>query len=93
MILYLVYDKKNNTCTHPALAIDVAEATQALHQINPENLSDLIIYPICTINSIYDFFILSPDQNKKLPEFLITRSDSVTPESTQQAGGALDHAD
>lgn len=47
MILYLVYDKKNNTCTSPTVAHTFLDAQEALKEINPENLSDLILHEIC----------------------------------------------
>lgn len=89
MILYLVYDKKNNTCTSPTVVHTFLDAQEALKEINPENLSDLILHEICTINSIYDFFLLSPNENKNLPDFLINRSDDSSATSTQQAEGAV----
>lgn len=90
MILYLVYDLKNNSCTSPAIAENFNEAQLALKAINPENLSDLVIHELTTLHSLYDLFLLEINENKSLPDFLTSRSDSVTPESTQQPEGASD---
>lgn len=75
-ILYLVYDKKNNTCTPPAFAESLAQAEAALSEINPENISDLIIHPLLTISNIYDFFLLSIDTTKSLPDFIFQSNSS-----------------
>ena len=90
MLLYLVYDSTAKTVSYPLTAPNAETAYQALQELNPENLSDLIIHPLLTLNSPLDLFLLSLDENKTLPAFLINRSDSVTPESTQQVADALD---
>lgn len=98
MILYLVFDKKNHTCTPPAFAMDFNDAQQALLHMNPSNLDDLIIHEITQINSIYDFFNLTVDSSKSLPTYVIESQlhqerlalAREANEATQQAEGALD---
>lgn len=75
-LLFIVFDKSNHTCTPPAYADSLAQAEAALSEINPENLSDLIIHPLLYINSIYDFFLLSLDTTKPLPHFLTSQTNT-----------------
>lgn len=75
MLLYLVYDKDQKTLSTPLLAPTLQIAETSLKQLNPENLSSLIIHPLADLKNPLDLFLLSIDENKILPDFLITRSD------------------
>ncbi|UOF78628.1 hypothetical protein [Microviridae sp.] len=92
MILYLVYDKKNNSATAPAIAPSFEEAQRALKQIYPENIDDLVIHELIKLNSFYDLFLITLDENKPLPDFIL-RSDDVTPSSTLQDEVAQETSD
>lgn len=91
MLLYLVYDKKNNTTTAPALAQDLNEVKAALREVNPENSNDLVIHELCYLSSFLDLFFLDLDQNKQLPSYVLSniRSAEVTPSATHQAESAV----
>lgn len=95
MILYLVFDKKNHTCTSPAFGHDLSEAQEALRLINPENIDDLVIHVITEIKSIYDFFLLTVDENKSLPDFILNRSALAgeANEATPQPEGVSESLD
>jgi hypothetical protein len=77
MLLYLVYDKKQKTLSTPLLAPTLEIAQNSLNQLNPENLSDLIIYPLQNLNSPLDLFLLAIDEQKALPDFIIPRDNSL----------------
>lgn len=89
MLLYLVFDTQTQRVTPPILANDLEEAYQALKQINPENLSNLIIHPLLNINDSLDLFLLSIDSNKELPAFLTTRSGDHIADPTSECALAL----
>lgn len=71
MLLYLVYDTQEKTVSTPLLAPTQEIAQDALNQLNPENLSNLIIHPLAILNSPLDLFLLSLDENLNLPNYLI----------------------
>lgn len=79
MLLYLVYDKVQRTVSTPLLAPTLEIAQTALKQLNPENLNNLIIHPLSDLKNVLDLFLLNLDENKTLPEFLITKSDDSSP--------------
>ncbi|UYD39257.1 MAG: hypothetical protein [Wigfec virus K19_179] len=86
MLLYLVYDKDKQTVSTPLLAPSLEIAETSLKELNPENLSSLTIQPLTTLNSVLDLFLLSIDENKPLPSYLIgresiERSDGSDPSS------------
>lgn len=87
-ILYVVYDKSKKTLSQPLIGPSLEVATDSLNLLNPENLSDLIIHPILTLNSNLDLFLLSIDPTKSLPDFIIDKSGEVTSSPTQQPTGA-----
>lgn len=89
MLLFIVYDKSSNKCTAPAIAEDISEATEALKLINPENINDLIIHPLCNLTSLYDLFLLTIDENLSLPDFILNRSVESTLSPTQQGEAAV----
>nr|QJB19041.1 MAG: hypothetical protein [Microvirus sp.] len=88
MLLYLVVNLVDQSITPPALGESLEQVKQALKQINPENISDLHIHPLLTINDPLDFFLISLDSEKKLPDFILNRSADVTSSATQQPEGA-----
>lgn len=87
MLLYLVVNLSDNSITPPALGESLEQVELALKQINPENISDLHIHSLLTINNPLDFFLLSLDSEKKLPDFILNRSADVTSSATQQPKG------
>lgn len=88
MILYLVYDKKSNSCSAPVIADSYEDALSALHTLNPDNISDLIIHPLTNLHSFLDLFLLDINLSKHLPDFLSSRSDDSSESSTLQPTGA-----
>jgi hypothetical protein len=84
MLLYVVYDKDQKTLSTPLLAPTQEIAQTSLNQLNPENLQSLIIYPLAILNSPLDLFLISIDENKALPEFLINTSDDNIVEDTNE---------
>lgn len=85
MLLYLVYDKDQKTLSTPLLAPTQEIAQTSLNQLNPENLTSLIIYPLAILNNPLDLFLLNIDENKSLPEFLTNTSDDNIVEDTSEA--------
>lgn len=75
MLLYLVYDKDKKTLSTPLLAPTQEIAVNSLKELNPENLDSLLIYPLQTLNSPLDLFLLAIDENKSLPDFILTSDD------------------
>jgi len=76
MLLYLVYDKDQKTLSTPLLAPTLEIAQNSLKELNPENLSSLIIHPLQTLQSPLDLFLLSIDENKNLPDFILSNTSS-----------------
>jgi hypothetical protein len=76
MLLYLVFDKDKKTLSTPLLAPTLEIAETSLKELNPENLDSLLIYPIATLNSPLDLFLLAIDENKPLPDFILPRMSS-----------------
>lgn len=72
MLLYVVYDKDQKTLSTPLLAPTQEIAQNSLNTLNPENLNSLIIYPLAILNSPLDLFLISIDETKSLPEFLLS---------------------
>lgn len=83
MQLYLVYDKDQKTLSNPLLAPTLQIAQDSLNQLNPENLQSLIIYPLAILNNPLDLFLLSIDETKSLPDFLISSSTDCSTISEQ----------
>lgn len=92
MILYLVYDSKNQSCTAPAIATDFNEAEQALLSINPENIDDLHIHVLTQLHSFLDLFLLDVNVEKPLPNFILQKSTPAIEDNgvTQQPEGVSD---
>jgi len=76
MLLYLVFDKDKKTLSTPLLAPSLEIAQASLQELNPENLSSLTIYPILTLNNPLDLFLLTLDENKKLPDSMLIKPSS-----------------
>lgn len=76
MLLYLVYDTDQKTLSTPLLAPSLEIAQASLQELNPENLSSLIIHPLSTLTSPLDLFLISIDETKFLPDFII---DAASP--------------
>jgi len=76
MVLYVVYDKDQKTLSTPLLAPTQEIAQNSLNSLNPENLNSLIIYPLAILNSPLDLFLISIDENKSLPDFLLSNSST-----------------
>lgn len=76
MLLYLVYDTKNETVSYPLTAPSLEIAQASLYKLNPQNISDLIIHPLLTLNHPLDLFLLSIDTNKPLPSYIHRSGDS-----------------
>ena len=74
MLLYLVYDKDQKTLSTPLLAPTQEIAQNSLNTLNPENLHSLIIYPLAILNNPLDLFLISIDENKSLPDFILNTS-------------------
>ena len=89
MLLYLVYDKDQKTLSTPLLAPTQEIAQNSLNTLNPENLNSLIIYPLAILNSPLDLFLISIDENKALPDFLLNTSDANIVEDTNEVRESL----
>lgn len=89
MLLYLVYDKDQKTLSTPLLAPTQEIAQTSLNQLNPENLQSLIIYPLATLNSYLDLFLLNIDETKPLPDFLIGAASNALQAHTSEARESL----
>lgn len=89
MLLYLVYDKDQKTLSTPLLAPTLQIAQDSLNTINPENLNSLIIYPLATLNSPLDLFLLTVDCDKAFPEFLTNSSTDSSSISEQPSDSAV----
>jgi len=87
MLLYLVYDKDKKTVTTPLLAPTLEIAEISLRELNPENLTSLILYPLFDLNSPLDLFLLAINEEKPLPNFIIARENSS--EFAEQTSEAL----
>lgn len=86
MLLYLVYDKEKKTLSTPLLAPTLEIAQNSLNQINPENLTSLIIHPLAILNNPLDLFLLNVDASIPLPDFIIPRDISAgNSEDTSEA--------
>lgn len=70
MLLYLVYDKDQKTLSTPLLAPTQEIAQNSLNELNPENLSSLIIHPLAILNNPLDLFLLTIDETQPFPDFL-----------------------
>ena len=77
MLLYLVFDRKQSTVSTPLLAPSLECAQRALEELNPENLSDLILHPLFTLDSPLDLFLLGINDKTILPPFLKPWSNSL----------------
>lgn len=71
MLLYIVYDKDEKTLSTPLLAPTQEIAQNSLNELNPENLSSLIIHPLAILNSPLDLFLLTVDENISFPDYII----------------------
>lgn len=85
MLLYLVYDKDKKTLSAPLLAPTQEIAENALKELNPENLSSLIIHPLITLNSPIDLFLLSIDETISLPDFVIGAASLLANQTSDSA--------
>lgn len=85
MLLYLVYDKDKKTLSAPLLAPTQEIAENALKDLNPENLSSLIIHPLITLNNPIDLFLLSIDETISLPDFVIGAANSLANQTSDSA--------
>lgn len=90
MLLYIVYDKTQRTLTTPLLAPSLEIAQNSLQELNPENLNDLILHPLATLNSVLDIFLITLDENKELPSFLTNTSDDYIVEDTNEVRESSD---
>jgi len=79
MLLYVVYDKDQKTLSTPLLAPTLEIAQNSLNTLNPENLTSLIIHPLAILSSPLDLFLISVDDTKSLPDFLLNSSDDSSP--------------
>ena len=61
MLLYVVVDSKAKTISLPQLSADEATVKEALKELNPENLDDLLIVPLCEIDHPRDLLRLRLD--------------------------------
>lgn len=85
MLLYIVYDKDKKTLSAPLLAPTQEIAENALKELNPENLSSLIIHPLISLNSPIDLFLLSIDETISLPDFVIGAANSLANQTSDSA--------
>lgn len=85
MLLYLVYDKDQKTLSAPLLAPTQEIAENALRELNPENLSSLIIHPLITLNNPLDLFLLSIDETISLPDFVIGAANLLANQTSDSA--------
>lgn len=54
MILYLVHDTEANTYSYPLVGPDLQTINQSLQTLNPENLKNLKVIKLDTINTPSD---------------------------------------
>lgn len=85
MLLYLVYDKDKKTLSAPLLAPTQEIAENALKELNPENLSSLIIHPLSNLKQPLDLFLLSIDETISLPDFVIGAANSLANQTSDSA--------
>jgi len=70
MILYLVYDKKQQRVSSPLLVNSLESALGSMKELNPENIEDLELYELCELQSSLDLFLLDINTTRTLPDFL-----------------------
>lgn len=85
MLLYVVFDKVKRTLSTPLLAPSLEIADSSLKELNPENLSDLIIHPLQTLNNPLDLFLLRTDDSIELPDFIIGAAGNALQTHTSEA--------
>jgi len=75
MILYLVYDKKQQRVSSPLLVNSFESALGSMKELNPENIEDLEIHQLCELQSSLDLFLLDINSSKSLPDFLTQKEN------------------
>lgn len=66
MILYLIHDLQQKTYSHPLVGPDLSTVKQSLKQLNPENLQDLKVVVLDTLETLDDLLNLRIS-NKSFP--------------------------
>lgn len=67
MILYLIHDLQQNTYSHPLVGPDLGTVNQSLLQLNPENLSDLKVVVLDTLETLDDLLKLRVIDEHSIP--------------------------
>lgn len=78
MILYLIHDLQQNSYSHPLVGPDLSTVKLSLKQLNPENLSNLKVVVLDTLETLEDLLSLKIQKKSITTKILSSKKSSTS---------------